>query len=86
MVVMTGHSRGHRPTAALNHPSREWFHLDGYERSVDTYLNAGWLPNPAVFFTGSHWLLMEPAGKSCITLLILLKKSSTALETIKPKP
>lgn len=46
-VVMTGHIRGGIAAAALNHPSlereRERFHLSTHlcERSVDTYLDAG---------------------------------------------
>lgn len=40
MVVMTGHSRVHRRTAALNHPRREWFHLEPYEAGLDTYPRA----------------------------------------------
>lgn len=41
MAVMTGYSRGHRRTAALNHPSREWFHPGRCGASDDTYLGEG---------------------------------------------
>lgn len=59
------HSRGHRRTAALNHPSlergreSERFHLDDRERSVDTYLDAGFSLRRAGYGAGASEKMVE---------------------------